>query len=200
VTEALAACGRAAETRALVARWGRDLRNLDAPLGPPALAYARGVLATSPEEAAHELTAAAAQYEALRCPYEAALACERAATRLLRAGGPAGYAPLRTAVTVYRRLGAAWDAARAARLARRHGVRVPARHGGGRRGYGSALSPREREVAELAALGRSNKEIAADLYLSVHTVARHVTAAMRKLGVRSRAGIAHRLAGDSEQA
>jgi DNA-binding NarL/FixJ family response regulator len=49
-------------------------------------------------------------------------------------------------------------------------------------------------VAELAAAGRSNKQIAAELYLSVNTVARHVTSAMRKLDVRSRAAIAHRLA------
>ncbi|RIQ23130.1 response regulator transcription factor, partial [Jiangella rhizosphaerae] len=93
----------------------------------------------------------------------------------------------------YRDLGAEWDAGRATSAARRHGLSVPARHRGGRRGYGSQLSPREREVAELAAKGRSNKEIAAELYLSVNTVARHITTAMRKLGVRSRAAIAHQL-------
>lgn len=70
---------------------------------------------------------------------------------------------------------------------------VPHRHRGGRRGYGNRLSPREREVAELAALGRTNKEIANELFLSPHTVDKHVRSALRKLGVRSRAALAHRL-------
>jgi DNA-binding NarL/FixJ family response regulator len=113
----------------------------------------------------------------------------------LAAGVPAAGPTLLAALATYHRLGAAWDAARAARTAREHGLPLPARHRRGRRGYGSELSPRERQVAELAAIGRSNKEIAADLFLSVHTVARHITAAMRKLDVRSRAALASRLTG-----
>jgi DNA-binding CsgD family transcriptional regulator len=208
VTEALAASGREDEARALVARCERELGDLDAPLGVPALRHASGILDAAP----HNLMAAAEKYDDLDCPHEAAMARERAATLLLEdgapeagavgaapsgAGAPAAEQALQAALTTYRRLGAAWDAARATRIARRYGVSVPGRHRGGRRGYGSELSPREREVAELAALGRSNKEIAADLFLSVNTVARHVTAVMRKLGVRSRAGIAHRLAEQS---
>lgn len=110
------------------------------------------------------------------------------------ADGRAG-ATLQAAMATYRRLGATWDANRVARAAREHRVSMPARHRRGRPSYGSTLSPREREVAELAATGRTNKEIAADLFLSVNTVSRHVTAVMRKLGIHSRAGISHRLAG-----
>jgi DNA-binding NarL/FixJ family response regulator len=41
-------------------------------------------------------------------------------------------------------------------------------------------------VAELAAAGRSNREIASELFLSVRTVESQLAAAYRKLGVRSR--------------
>jgi DNA-binding NarL/FixJ family response regulator len=57
-----------------------------------------------------------------------------------------------------------------------------------------ALTPRQRDILEHIAMGRSNKQIASELFLSVNTVARHVTAAMRKLDIGSRAGLAHRLA------
>lgn len=53
-----------------------------------------------------------------------------------------------------------------------------------------ALSPREREIAELAAEGRTNKEIAAALYISPKTVEKHVANAFRKLGVSKRAQMA----------
>lgn len=62
-----------------------------------------------------------------------------------------------------------------------------------RRKYGAALSPRERAVAELAATGRTNKEIAAELFVSTKTVDTHLSAAMRKLGVHSGTALAHRL-------
>jgi DNA-binding NarL/FixJ family response regulator len=49
------------------------------------------------------------------------------------------------------------------------------------------LTAREAEVLRLLANGRTNKEIAADLVLSVHTVERHVANAYRKISVRNRA-------------
>ncbi|MEU6555722.1 response regulator transcription factor [Streptomyces sp. NPDC046915] len=49
------------------------------------------------------------------------------------------------------------------------------------------LTPREREVTALAAEGRSNDEIAAELVLSVLTVRTHIHRAMTKLGARDRA-------------
>jgi DNA-binding CsgD family transcriptional regulator len=66
---------------------------------------------------------------------------------------------------------------------------------GGRRGGDGALTPSERRVVELAAEGRSNKEIAGALYVSVNTVETHLARAYAKLGVRSRAQLARRLAG-----
>jgi DNA-binding CsgD family transcriptional regulator len=49
-------------------------------------------------------------------------------------------------------------------------------------------------VAELAANGASNKEIALALFVSVHTVETHLTHSYAKLGVRSPAQLASRLA------
>lgn len=49
----------------------------------------------------------------------------------------------------------------------------------------AALTPREREVVQLAAEGRSSKEIAATLAISVKTCETHRTNILRKLGLRS---------------
>jgi two-component system response regulator DesR len=51
----------------------------------------------------------------------------------------------------------------------------------------SPLSDREQEVLSLIATGSTNKEIAAHLHLSPHTVKEHTSAIYRKLGVRNRA-------------
>jgi non-specific serine/threonine protein kinase len=53
-----------------------------------------------------------------------------------------------------------------------------------------SLTPREREVAELVALGRSNREIATSLVVTVRTIETHLENAFRKLGVQSRAELA----------
>ena len=52
------------------------------------------------------------------------------------------------------------------------------------------LTPREREIAVLAARGESNPEIAKALTLSVRTVETYVLRVYRKLGVRNRTGLA----------
>jgi DNA-binding CsgD family transcriptional regulator/tetratricopeptide (TPR) repeat protein len=49
------------------------------------------------------------------------------------------------------------------------------------------LTARQAEVLRQVALGRSNKEIAAELVISVHTVERHVQNAYRKISARNRA-------------
>lgn len=54
----------------------------------------------------------------------------------------------------------------------------------------SRLSRRELEVLDLVAQGRTNREIAARLVLSEHTVNRHVANILRKLGLSSRAAAA----------
>jgi len=54
----------------------------------------------------------------------------------------------------------------------------------------SALTAQERKIAELASVGHSNKQIAAQLYLSPRTVGAHLYRVFPKLGVTSRAGLA----------
>jgi predicted ATPase/DNA-binding CsgD family transcriptional regulator len=49
------------------------------------------------------------------------------------------------------------------------------------------LTPRELEILRALASGRSNKEIASELFLSVHTVERHVANVYRKIGAHNRA-------------
>ena len=52
------------------------------------------------------------------------------------------------------------------------------------------LSPREVEVLRLVATGRSNPEIATELFLSEKTVARHLSNIFAKLDVGSRTAAA----------
>lgn len=64
----------------------------------------------------------------------------------------------------------------------------------GRRSAPDQLTETEARVSSLAARGLSNKEIAGTLFVSVHTVEAHLSRVYRKLGVRSRAELAGRLA------
>ena len=57
----------------------------------------------------------------------------------------------------------------------------------------AGLSAREAEVARLVIVGRTDREIAAELFIGVRTVASHVSAVLRKLGVGSRREVATRL-------
>lgn len=65
---------------------------------------------------------------------------------------------------------------------------------GGRASSGLELTPTERRVAALVAQGRTNKEVAAELFVTVHTVEGALTRIYGKLGVRSRTELASRLA------
>jgi LuxR family maltose regulon positive regulatory protein len=60
----------------------------------------------------------------------------------------------------------------------------------GRAFRSDGLSPREAQVLDLVAGGNTNKEIAALLVVSVHTVERHLQNAYRKIGVRNRSDAA----------
>ena len=92
---------------------------------------------------------------------------------------------LNAAVAIFERLGAAPWLART----RAEASRVPVR-----RGSGEGLTPTEARVAELAARGASNREIAATLFIEVKTVEANLTRIYGKQGVRSRAGLATALA------
>ncbi len=84
--------------------------------------------------------------------------------------------------------GAVRYADEAARELRRLGRRVP------RKGRSEAsalgLSRREFEVAKLVASGKTNREIAAGLFISERTIESHLSSVFSKLGVSSRAAVA----------
>jgi DNA-binding NarL/FixJ family response regulator len=56
---------------------------------------------------------------------------------------------------------------------------------------GSELTRRENQLISILAQGLTNKEIAAQLNLSEHTVKNHVHSILRKTGARTRGGLAH---------
>jgi DNA-binding CsgD family transcriptional regulator len=73
-------------------------------------------------------------------------------------------------------------------------ARAELRRISGRRPADEELTETERRVAELAAQGRTNKEIAAELFMGVSTVESHLSRVYRKLGIRSRSRLGARLA------
>jgi DNA-binding CsgD family transcriptional regulator len=152
---------------------------IGAPLLRAAAAQARGavLLATGDARAAlPALRHAWSAWHQLDVPYEAGR------TRVLiglscRALGDEDTArmELDAAGWVFRQLGAAPDLSRVEALTRGTTTRP---HGG--------LTAREVEVLRLIASGRTNRAIAAELFLSEKTVARHVSNIFTKLGVTSR--------------
>ncbi len=138
--------------------------------GAVALARGQGVAALS------SLRAACSAWNELDAPYEAAR------TRVLLGAAydllddaDAAQRELAAARACFERLGAtaALDA-----LDGMASSPNPADHG---------LSPREHEVLELVSAGKTNREIAGELFLSEKTVARHLSNIFTKLGVSSRA-------------
>jgi len=131
---------------------------------------AAGILAAARDE--HELARTLLEdavdgYERSGAPFEAARARAELATTLAALGRTdRAEAETSAAVRALRELGAVQE------------------------GGGAPVTPREREVLALLAEGLTNREIAARLVLSEHTVHRHVTNILRKLDVPSRAAAA----------
>jgi DNA-binding CsgD family transcriptional regulator len=151
---------------------------LDTPALHGAAATAGGALRLAQGDlpgALERLRAACATWQELRLPYETAQARLLYGSALRRAGSEEdALLELRAALAAFERLGAAGDAATAAALL------------GGREELPRGLTAREAEVLRLVAAGRTNREVAAALAISEHTVARHLQNIFAKLDVPSR--------------
>jgi len=120
---------------------------------------------------------AAERWMQIGCPYEAALALADADDE----------ATLRRSLEMLRGLGAGSAAAIVARRLRERGVRsLPRGPRPSTRENPAGLTEREVEVLALLREGLGNAEIAGQLFLSSKTVEHHVSAILRKLGVRTR--------------
>jgi ATP/maltotriose-dependent transcriptional regulator MalT len=177
--EIMLAAGELEEARTACTELGEIAAGSERPMLAAIAGYARGDVELAGENAPAALAAlrhALQVWQELEAPYEAAR------TRLLvgsacRALGDDDTAALEfeAARGVFERLDAAPDLAR-----------VDALTGRAAPGDAHGLSPRELEVLRLVAAGKSNREIAAALVISEHTVARHVQNIFGKLNVSSR--------------
>ena len=188
--EALIGLGRFERAERLLAVFDEAARRLDRPWALMLTARSRALLFA----ASGDLEAAAAQAsEALRRCADLELRIEIARTFLVagqierrrrRKGVAADY--LRRAVELFEEMGAALWAQRAHAELGRVGLRPPA---------SGRLTESERRVAELTASGRTNREVASQLFMSPKTVEATLARVYRKLGVRSRAELGAQLAG-----
>jgi DNA-binding CsgD family transcriptional regulator len=153
---------------------------LDAPFVQAVSAHATGAVLLGEGDARGALAAlrrAWATWQEIEAPYEAA----RVRVLIGRACRELGdedtaAMELDEARRVFGQLGAAPDLAWVEALARTAAAKAA-----------GALTERELEVLRLVAAGKTNRAIAADLFLSEKTVARHVSNIFAKLSVSSRA-------------
>jgi DNA-binding CsgD family transcriptional regulator len=141
-------------------------------------ARARGAIALVEGDAAAALSFLRQAFEfwdVAGAPYEAARARELIGLACRALGDQeAAELALSAAIATYRELGAGPDLARTAAAKR-----------GARQNHG--LTKRELQVLRLLATGKTNKAIAAELFVSRRTVDRHVSNLLCKLAVSSRA-------------
>jgi DNA-binding CsgD family transcriptional regulator/TolA-binding protein len=185
----LVTTGEMDQARAYIAEFEERAQAYGRPWGLATAARCRGLL----HAADGDLLAALAAFErALKAHERVPGQFERGRT-LLALGMTqrrakqkrAARASLQQALAAFEQLGASlWAAKAQAELGRI----------GGRAAAAPQLTPTEERVAALVAEGRTNKEVAAALFVTVHTVEANLSRIYSKLGVRSRAELAHRLA------
>jgi DNA-binding CsgD family transcriptional regulator len=185
--EALLEAGRIEDARRLLERWEADAARLHREWLLARATRSRGLIAAATgdvQRAASLLEQAVEEHERLGDAFDRAraLLALGVVRRRARRKRPAQEA-IGAALEGFEELGAASWASRA----RSELGRI----GGRRREEG--LTAAERRVAVLVAQGRTNREVAAALFLGERTVASHLTSVYQKLGVRSRTELARRL-------
>jgi DNA-binding CsgD family transcriptional regulator len=187
--EALVGVGRLDEARALVEQLQSNGHRLDRAWALALGARCRALLlaAEGDLDGAHaSAEAALVEHERLPMPFERArtlLVVGRIRRRLRRKRAAAE--ALQEALDVFEALGARlWAAQAGADLDRV----------AGRRAGPAELTPSEHRVAELAATGLTNREVAAALFISPKTVEANLARIYRKLSIRSRAELGRLLA------
>jgi DNA-binding CsgD family transcriptional regulator len=146
----------------------------------------RAHAAVTREHPGESLAEAVSLLEPTEARHELALALADLGTHLRQAGRRSeAQAPLRRALDLAQRTGAAplADQARRELLATGARPRRAALTGP------DALTSAERRVADLAANGMSNRQIAQHLFITLPTVETHLRHAFGKLGITSRAGL-----------
>jgi DNA-binding CsgD family transcriptional regulator len=189
--EVLTAQGRLAEAGSLLEALGKQARKTDLPWSCATEARCRGVLRAAEGDLVGALAAIeeSMQHHArLGEPFELGrtLLIEGVVQRRSKRKG-AARASLERALGIFGQLGAAPWAEKAREELRRIGGRVA---------QPGELTPTERRVAALVAEGRTNKEVAAELFVSVKAVEANLSSIYAKLGIRSRTELARRLAAD----
>jgi DNA-binding CsgD family transcriptional regulator len=191
--DALVAVGEVDEAEAIAGTADERARSLDRAWALAVSARTRALVAAARGEADNAFVAfeeALAEHARVEDPFQHArtlLALGTAQRRAKRRG--AARATLEQALATFERLGAPLWAEKARAEMARIGGRAPAR---------GALTASERRIAALVAEGRTNREVAAALFLTEHTVATALTRIYRKVGVRSRAELASRLPSDKQ--
>jgi DNA-binding CsgD family transcriptional regulator len=187
--EALIAIGEAERAAPLVEALSDRGRELDRAWAIAVGARCRALLLAARgdlDAAAEAVERALAEQPRLGMPFEHArtlLVAGAIARRRRRRS--AAKAAFERAEALFAELGAELWRARAAEEAGRVGLR---------RGAGDAVTATERRVAELAAQGRTNREIAGTLHMSPKTVEAHLARVYRKLEIASRAELGARMA------
>jgi len=188
LVEALVACGDLAAATVVVERLEGTARLQDHPWGLVTAHAARAAIGLADDydaDAAAALRDAAARYDELGLEFDAARSLLRLGSLQRRHRKRAdARRSLERSLAEFDRLGCTGWSAKA---------RTELERVSGRRPGGGELTPSERQVVDLAVAGRSNKEIAAGLSVSVYTVEAHLSHAYAKLGVRSRTQLASRL-------
>ncbi|WP_181808203.1 helix-turn-helix transcriptional regulator, partial [Streptomyces shenzhenensis] len=173
--------GRAEDARTVVDAVGQDLRPDPSPRLAAVLHRATALLTDTDDAERH--FRAALDDSATDCwPFEKALAHLDFGEWLRRRRRSAEARPhLSAALECFERLDARpWTERAAAELRAAGAATAPAAAAG-------ELTPQERQIAELAAQGLTNRDIAARLYLSPRTVGYHLHKVFPKLGITARA-------------